>query len=167
MPWILDHREVMGRAIEDAQAVLKVKGGLRDPLAFVARLGDLTRSTNFLWVEAYFKMLERYSRVTHIGRQSSRELTLGTLAADILTGYMILDQRARWSSSHLVRPEDWELQHERSANRILDSAAALGGTLIKACPGHHIFSGKTYAKTAVPGQYSTCPGTAVCLKSSS
>src|ERR1700694_2545380 len=132
MPWILDQREVVGRAIEDAQAALRVKGGLRDPLAFIARMGDLTRSTNFLWVEAYFKRLERYSRLTHIGQQSSRELTLGTLAADILISYMVLNERGRWSSS-LVRPQDWELQHRRSANRILDTAATLGGTLIKAC----------------------------------
>lgn len=132
MPWITDQREVVGRAIEDAQAVFKVKGGLRDPLAFIARLGDLNRSTNFLWVEAYFKMQEHYSRVTHVGRQGSRELTLGTLAADILTGYKVLNERGRWSSL-LVRPQDWELQHQRSANRILDMAAALGGALIKAC----------------------------------
>jgi ubiquinone biosynthesis protein len=132
MPWIIDQREVVGRAFEDTRAVFKVKGGLRDPLAFVARLGDLTRSTNFLWVEAYFKMLEHYSRVTHVGQQKSRELTLETLAADILIGYMVLNERGRWSSL-LVRPQDWELQHQRSANRILDAAAALGGTLIKAC----------------------------------
>jgi len=132
MLWNLDQREVVGRAIEDAQAVFKVKGELRDPLAFVARLGDLIRSTNFLWLEAYCKMLEHYSRVTHLGQQSSRELTLGTLAADILTSYMVVKERGRWSSC-LVQPEDWELQHRRSASRILDTAAALGGTLIKAC----------------------------------
>jgi predicted unusual protein kinase regulating ubiquinone biosynthesis (AarF/ABC1/UbiB family) len=132
MPWILDQREVIGRAIEDAQAALTVKGGLCDPLAFIARLGDLTRSTNFLWVDAYFKLLEHYSRVTHVGQERSRELILGTLAADILTSYMVLKERGRWSH-HLVQPQDWELQHRRSANRILDTAAALGGTLIKAC----------------------------------
>jgi predicted unusual protein kinase regulating ubiquinone biosynthesis (AarF/ABC1/UbiB family) len=32
----------------------------------------------------------------------------------------------------LVREEDWELQHRRGAGRVLDAAAALGGTLIKA-----------------------------------
>jgi predicted unusual protein kinase regulating ubiquinone biosynthesis (AarF/ABC1/UbiB family) len=32
----------------------------------------------------------------------------------------------------LVGDEDWELQHRRGAGRVLDAAAALGGTLIKA-----------------------------------
>jgi predicted unusual protein kinase regulating ubiquinone biosynthesis (AarF/ABC1/UbiB family) len=32
----------------------------------------------------------------------------------------------------LVREDDWELQHRRGAGRVLDAAAALGGTLIKA-----------------------------------
>ncbi len=132
MFWIIDQKEAIERAVKDAQAVFKVEGGLRDPLAFVARLGDLTRSTNFLYAEAYFKMLEHYSRVIHVGQQRSRELTLETLAADIVTSYMILNERGRWSSL-LVRPQDWELQHQRSADRILDAAATLGGTLIKAC----------------------------------
>lgn len=132
MAWITEQKEVVGRTIEDAQAAFKIKGGLRDPLAFLARVGDLSRSTNFLWVESYMKTLEHYSRAIHIGRQRSRELTLETVAADILISYMVLNERARWSSL-LVRPQDWELQHQRSANRILDTAAALGGTLIKAC----------------------------------
>src|SRR5205814_1465223 len=33
----------------------------------------------------------------------------------------------------LVKPRDWELQHQRSANRVLETAASLGGALIKAC----------------------------------
>ena len=132
MPGILDQKEVVVRTFEDAKAALTVKGGLRDPLAFIARLGDLTRSTNFLWVEAYVNKLEHYSRVTHVGQERSRELTLGTLAADILIGYMVLNERGKWSNL-LVQPQDWELQHRRSANRILGTAAALGGTLIKAC----------------------------------
>ncbi len=132
MPGILDQKEVVVNTFEDAKAALGVKGGLRNPLAFIARLGDLTRSTNFLWVEAYVTRLEHYSRVAHVGQERSRELTLGTLAADIITSYIVLNERSKWSS-HLVQPQDWELQHRRSANRILGTAAALGGTLIKAC----------------------------------
>ena len=45
---------------------------------------------------------------------------------------MVLNERGKWSN-RLVQPQDWELQHRRSANRILGTAAALGGTLIKAC----------------------------------
>ena len=47
MPGILDQKEVVVRAFEDAKATLTVKGRLRDPLAFIARLGDLTRSNEF------------------------------------------------------------------------------------------------------------------------
>jgi len=43
----------------------------------------------------------------------------------------MLNQRERWS--FLVQPQDWNLMHLRGANRILDTSAALGGTLIKAC----------------------------------
>jgi len=132
MAWILDQTEAVGRAIEDTQAAFSVKGGVRDPLAFIARLGDLTRSTSFLWVEANLKTLEHYSRVTQVGQECSRGLALGTLAADLLTSYTVLNQSGRWSRL-LVRPQDWKLQHQRGADRILDTAAALRGTLIKAC----------------------------------
>jgi predicted unusual protein kinase regulating ubiquinone biosynthesis (AarF/ABC1/UbiB family) len=132
MAWILDQTEAVGRAIEDTQAAFSVKGGVRDPLAFIARLGDLTRSTSFLWVEANLKTLEHYSRVTQVGQEYSRGLALGTLAADLLTSYTVLNQRGRWSRL-LARPQDWKLQHQRGADRILDTAAALRGTLIKAC----------------------------------
>src|SRR5437764_8543225 len=43
----------------------------------------------------------------------------------------MLNQRERWS--FLVQSQDWNLMHLRGANRILDTSAALGGTLIKAC----------------------------------
>jgi hypothetical protein len=80
MAWILDQTEAVGRAIEDTQAAVSVKGGVRDPLAFIARLGDLTRSTSFLWVEANLKTLEHYSRVTQVGQECSRGLALGTVS---------------------------------------------------------------------------------------
>lgn len=131
MEWLLNQTKAVGQVVEDLQAVFSVKGAVQDPLALIARLGDFTRSTSFLWVETHLKTLEYYSRVSHLGQERSREVALGTLAADLLTGYTILNQRGRWNG--LVQPQDWELQHQRGANRILDTAAALGGTLIKAC----------------------------------
>jgi predicted unusual protein kinase regulating ubiquinone biosynthesis (AarF/ABC1/UbiB family) len=56
---------------------------------------------------------------------------LGVVASDLWIGYAGLRERARWTPD-LVRDEDWELQHRRGAGRVLDAAAALGGTLIKA-----------------------------------
>jgi predicted unusual protein kinase regulating ubiquinone biosynthesis (AarF/ABC1/UbiB family) len=131
MEWLLNQTKAVGNVIEDLQEVFSIKGSAQDPLALIARLGDFTRSTSFLWVETHLKTLEYYSRVSHVGRERSREVALGTLAADLLTGYTILNRRGRWNG--LVKPQDWELQHQRGANRILDTAAALGGTLIKAC----------------------------------
>src|SRR5947199_3586935 len=131
MEWLLNQTAAMRHAIRDTQAVLSVKGGVPNPLAFTARLGDLTRSTSFLLVEANFKTLEYFSRITHVGQEGSRGLALGTLAADLLSGYTMLNQRGRWR--YLVQPQDWNLMHLRGANRILDTSAALGGTLIKAC----------------------------------
>jgi hypothetical protein len=45
--------------------------------------------------------------------------------------YTTLRERAKWLSA-LVKPRDWQLQHQRSANRVLETAASLGGALIKA-----------------------------------
>jgi predicted unusual protein kinase regulating ubiquinone biosynthesis (AarF/ABC1/UbiB family) len=59
-------------------------------------------------------------------------LVLATVAADIFVGYTTLRERAKWLPS-LVQPRDWQLQHQRSANRVLETAASLGGALIKAC----------------------------------
>jgi len=65
-------------------------------------------------------------------RRLSRGLVLSTVAVDLLTRYMVLNGRGRlWR--RLALPQDWGLQHRRSANRLLDTAAALRGTLIKAC----------------------------------
>ena len=131
MEWLLNQTHAMRHAIQDTRAVLSVKDGVPNPLVFTARLGDLTRSTSFLLVEAHFKTLEYFSRILHVGQEGSRELAIGTLAADLLSGYTMLNQRERWS--FLVQPQDWNLMHLRGANRILDTSASLGGTLIKAC----------------------------------
>ena len=131
MGWLLDQTAAVSHALEDTRAVLSVKDRVPNLLAFTARLSDLTRSTSFLLVEAHFKTLEYLSRITHVGQEGSRELAIGTLAADLLSGYTFLNQRERWH--YLVQPQDWHLMHLRGANRILDTSAALGGTLIKAC----------------------------------
>jgi ubiquinone biosynthesis protein len=129
--WLLNETHAMRHAIQDTRAVFSVKDGVPNPLAFTARLGDLTRSTSFLVLEAHFKTLEYFSRITNIGQAGSRELALGTLAADLLSSYTILNQRER--CHFLVQSQDWNLMHRRGADRVLDTSAALGGTLIKAC----------------------------------
>jgi predicted unusual protein kinase regulating ubiquinone biosynthesis (AarF/ABC1/UbiB family) len=131
MEWLFNQSDAMRHAIQDTRAVFSVKESVPNLLAFTARLTDLTRSTSFLLAEAHFKTLEYFSRITHVGQEGSRELAIGTLAADLLSGYTFLNQRERWH--YLVQPQDWHLMHLRGANRILDTSAALGGTLIKAC----------------------------------
>ena len=55
---------------------------------------------------------------------------LVALATDLYVEYAVLRNRARrWPA--LVRPRDWELLHVRGAMRVLDTAKAMGGTLIK------------------------------------
>lgn len=132
MEWILDQTEAIGHAIEDTRAVFSVGSDIRNPLVFITRMGDLARSNSFLWMEASLKALEHYSRVIHVGQGLSRGLALTTVAADIFAGYRVLNERGRWWR-RLVQPQDWELQHRRSANRVLDTASSFGGTLIKAC----------------------------------
>ncbi len=100
--------------------------------SLLTRLGDLTRSNAFLWAETGLRMQEQHSRGTAAGLTLSRSLVLATLAADLFSGYLTLRERARlWP--HLVQERDWELQHQRGANHTLDTAASLGGAMIKAC----------------------------------
>jgi len=132
MVWIANQRDAAEQAFADTRAVLSGGISLRDPIALSVRLGDLARSNGLLSLEANLKALEQYSRLIHMGRQTTRSLAFTTLAADILSGYIMLDRRARvWG--RLTQPQDWEWQHERSAARIRDAAATLRGTLIKAC----------------------------------
>jgi len=131
MEWLLNETKAMRHAIQDTRASLSMRDGVPNPLAFSTRLSDLTRSSGFLFLEAHFKTLEYYSRSAHVGQEGARELALGALAADLLSGYTLLYQRERWH--YPVQPKDWNLMHRRGAERILDTSAAFGGTLIKAC----------------------------------
>lgn len=124
--------QALRRAIEDMRAVFSTGGELANPAVLLARLSDLARANFFLWTEASLQTQERYSRVVPAGLAWSRMLALATVATDIQVGYTTLRERARWLPL-LVSASDWELQHQRSADRLLDLSASLGGALIKAC----------------------------------
>ena len=128
--WVLD--QTVRHAIEETWAVLTNGAITPNPALFLARLADLARSNAFLWTEAGLSMQEHATRVVPVGQSLSRSLVLATVAADIFVGYTTLRERAKWLPS-LVQPRDWALQHQRSANRVLETAASLGGALIKAC----------------------------------
>jgi ABC1 atypical kinase-like domain len=142
--------EVLARAArrsgEETRAVFDTADGLTDA-AFPARFGDLTRAQAFLWTAAGLSAGERLERAASMGRAafpgfapeldlaasgwSPRAFVLGVVATELWLGYSALRERARWLPD-TVRDEDWELQHRRRAGRVLDAAAALGETLIKA-----------------------------------
>jgi len=128
--WMLD--QTVRHAIEETWAVFSNATDTPNPALFLARVADLARSNAFLWTEAGLQVQERTTRMVPVGQSLSRSLVLATVAADIFVGYTSLRERAKWLSS-LVQPRDWQLQHQRSANRVLETAASLGGVLIKAC----------------------------------
>jgi predicted unusual protein kinase regulating ubiquinone biosynthesis (AarF/ABC1/UbiB family) len=128
--WVLD--QAVRRTIGETWAVFTNGSRTPNPALFLARLADLARSNAFLWTEAGLQVQEHATRVVPVGQSLSRSLVLATVAADIFVGYTTLRERAKWVPS-LVKPRDWELQHQRSANRVLETAASLGGALIKAC----------------------------------
>src|SRR2546425_7159691 len=128
--WVLD--QTARHTIEETWAVFTKGTETPNPALFLARLADLARSNTFLWAEAGLQVQEHATRVVPVGQSLSRSLVLATVAADIFVGYSTLRERAKWLPS-LVKPRDWELQHQRSANRVLETAASLGGALIKAC----------------------------------
>ncbi len=127
---ILD--ESLRRTIEETWAVFLTGKEMLNPAVFVARLSDQVRSNSFLWTEAGLRTQERYSRITPVSSAVSRTAVLTTVTTDISVGYIALRERARLLPN-LIGPKDWELQHQRGANRVLDTAATLGGALIKAC----------------------------------
>jgi predicted unusual protein kinase regulating ubiquinone biosynthesis (AarF/ABC1/UbiB family) len=139
--------EVMARAArrsgEETRAVFGASGGRADA-AFPARFGDLIRAQSFLWTAAGLAAGERLGRAASASSvalpgfaeiassaPSPRVFVLGVVATDLWLGYSALRESARWLPG-TVGDEDWELQHRRGAGRVLDAAAALGGTLIKA-----------------------------------
>ena len=147
--------EVLARAArrsgEETRAVFGDGEGPPDA-ASLARFGDLVRAQTFLWTAANLSAAERLGRAASAGSEaitgsthafapgftdlaasapSPRVFVLGVVATDLWVGYAALRERERWTPG-LVREEDWELQHRRGAGRVLDAAAALGGTLIKA-----------------------------------
>ena len=128
--WVLD--QAVRRAIEETWAVFTNGSRTPNPALFLARLTDLARSNAFLWTEAGLSVQEHTTRMVPVGQSLSRSLVMATVAADIFVGYTALGERDKWLPS-LVKPRDWELQHQRSANRVLETAASLGGALIKAC----------------------------------
>src|SRR5258708_33047903 len=93
MGWFGSHQDAVGQALADTRAVLAGGISLRDPIALSVRLGDLSRSNSLLSLEANLQSLEQYSRLVHFGRRSTRSLALATLAADIVSGYLLLDRR--------------------------------------------------------------------------
>src|ERR687897_1232134 len=116
--------------------------------ASLARFGDLVRAQTFLWTAANLSAAERLGRAASARGEtlpgfapefselvtsatSPRVFVLGVVAMDLWVGYAALRERTRLMPG-LVREEDWELQHRRGAGRVLDAAAALGGTLTKA-----------------------------------
>src|SRR2546426_6983978 len=128
--WILD--KTVRHAIEETWAAFSADSNTHNPALCLVRLADLARSNAFLWTEAGLQVQEHATRVVPVGQSLARALVLATVAADIFVGYSTLGERAKWLPS-LVKPRDWELQHQRSANRVLEPAASLGGALIKAC----------------------------------
>jgi predicted unusual protein kinase regulating ubiquinone biosynthesis (AarF/ABC1/UbiB family) len=128
--WVLD--QAVRRTLDETWAVLTTGSRTPNPALFLARLADLARSNAFLWTEAGLQVQEQATHLVPVGQSLSRSLVLTTVAADIFVGYTTLRERAKWLPA-LVEPRDWELQHQRSANRVLETAASLGGALIKAC----------------------------------
>jgi predicted unusual protein kinase regulating ubiquinone biosynthesis (AarF/ABC1/UbiB family) len=143
--------EVLTRATrrsgEETRDVFGIAEGAPDT-ASLARFGDLVRAQTFLWTAANLSAAERLGRAASArgetlpgfapdfselvaSASSPRVFVLGVVAMDLWVGYAALRERARLMPG-LVREEDWELQHRRGAGRVLDAAAALGGTLIKA-----------------------------------
>ena len=101
MSWIPG--KTIRRAIEETWETITPRSDGPSPAVFLARLGDLSRSNSFLWVEAGLKVHERRSRNTQRGQALSRTLVLGTVAADIFAGYTTLRERRRVDQGMSVR----------------------------------------------------------------
>jgi predicted unusual protein kinase regulating ubiquinone biosynthesis (AarF/ABC1/UbiB family) len=127
---VLDH--AFRHAIEETWAAFTPETGTPDLALLLARLSDLARSNAFLWMKAGLSAQEHATRLIPAGRSFSRFLVMACVSADIVLAYSTLRERAKWLPP-LVKPWDWDRQHQRSANRVLETAASLGGALIKGC----------------------------------
>jgi predicted unusual protein kinase regulating ubiquinone biosynthesis (AarF/ABC1/UbiB family) len=119
-------------AIEETWAVFNSETGTPDLALLLARLSDLARSNAFLWMKAGLSAQEHATRLIPAGRSFSRSLVMACVSADIVLAYSTLRERSKWLPP-LVKPWDWDRQHERSANRVQETAASLGGALLKGC----------------------------------
>ena len=122
--------QALRHSIEETWAILQTD--TPDLVLLLARLSDLARSNAFLWMKAGLSVQEHAARQVPAAQSLSRSLVMACVSADICLGYSALNERAKWLPL-LVKPRDWELQHQRSANRVLETAASLGGALIKGC----------------------------------
>ncbi len=124
--------QTLRHAIEETWTLTAALLTTPNPALGLARLTDLTRANAFRWTEAWLYGQERLARGIPGGQAVSRSLALATVASDIVSGYLALWTRAKWAP-FLVQDRDWQWQDQRSANRVLETASALGGALIKAC----------------------------------
>jgi ubiquinone biosynthesis protein len=124
--------QAIRRAIEETWAIFTPETGVPNAALLLARMGDLARSHAFLWMKAGLSAQEQATRLMPAGQSLSRSLVMACVSADIFLGYSTLKERAKWFPA-LVKPRDWDLQHQRSASRVLETAACLGGALIKGC----------------------------------
>lgn len=135
--------QTVAQTIQETRDALAMQSqsARRNPSALLARLGDVARSTFFLWTETVFSVQEKAGRAAQgDGGGSSllpnllrgqRALVMATVTTDLFLAYITLRERARWIPQS-VGPEDWQLQHRRGAARVRDTIETLGGVLIKA-----------------------------------
>jgi predicted unusual protein kinase regulating ubiquinone biosynthesis (AarF/ABC1/UbiB family) len=108
------------------------------PMTLLTRLGETARATAFGCAEAGVMAQERLGRIMRdegvwpaVGPTwLPRAVVLVTVAADLLTAYTALEERARWGSG-LVTPAERSALHRRGAARLLETITSLGGILIK------------------------------------
>ena len=124
--------QALRHVIEETWAVFTPETGAPNFALLLARLSDLARSNAFLWMKAGLSAQEHATRLIPAGQSFSRSLVMACVSADIVLAYSTLRERSKWLPP-LVKPWDWDRQHERSANRVLETAASLGGALIKGC----------------------------------
>jgi predicted unusual protein kinase regulating ubiquinone biosynthesis (AarF/ABC1/UbiB family) len=127
----------MADAIVETEMALAAAAA-QPPVSLLARLGETARATAFGCAEAGVMAQERLGRVMRdegvlpaVGPAwLPRAVVLVTVAADLLTAYTALEERARWWPS-LATPADRSALHQRGAARLLETISSLGGILIK------------------------------------